>query len=111
MLIKDSEVVDLDTPTGEMRAHIFRPAAPGKYPAVLMFSEIFQITAPIRRAAAMLAGHGFIVACPEIYHEFEPLGTVLAYDEAGTSRGNELKTTKPVDAYDTDAKAVLDYLK
>ena len=111
MLIKDSEVVDLNTPTGEMRAHIFRPAAPGKYPAVLMFSEIFQVTAPIRRTAAMLAGHGFIVACPEIYHEFEPLGTVLAYDEAGTTRGNELKTTKPVDAYDSDAKAVLDYLK
>ncbi|MGB4813242.1 MAG: dienelactone hydrolase family protein [Methylophilaceae bacterium] len=111
MIIKDSEVVDLQTPTGDMRAHIFRPAAPGKYPAVLMFSEIFQITAPIRRFAAMLAGHGFIVACPEIYHEYEPLGTVLGYTEAGTARGNELKTTKPIDAYDSDARAVLDYLK
>ena len=86
MLIKDNEIVDINTPTGDMRAHIFRPVAPGKYPAILMYSEIFQVTAPIRRTAAMLAGHGFIVACPEIYHEFEQLGTVLAYDEAGTRR-------------------------
>lgn len=111
MLIKDNEIADISTPTGDMRAHIFRPAAPGKYPAILMFSEIFQVTAPIRRTAAMLAGHGFIVACPEIYHELEPAGTVLAYDEEGTTRGNAHKTTKPVDAYDSDARAVLDYLK
>ena len=111
MLIKDSEVVDLNTPTGEMRAHIFRPAAPGNYPGILMFSEIFQVTAPIRRTAAMLAGHGFIVACPEIYHELEPAGTVLSYDEEGTTRGNAHKITKEVHAYDSDARAVLDYLK
>lgn len=111
MIIKDSEVADISTPTGDMRAHIFRPAAPGKYPAVLMYSEIFQITGPIRRTAAMLAGHGFIVACPEIYHELEPAGTVLAYDTDGTARGNAHKITKEIAAYDSDARAVLDYLK
>ena len=40
----------------------------------------------------MLAGHGFVVAVPEIYHELEPAGTVLAYDQAGADRGNVLKT-------------------
>ena len=100
MIIKDNEVADIATPTGDMRLHIFRPAAAGKYPAVLMYSEIFQITGPIRRAAAVLAGHGFIVACPEIYHEFEPLGTVLNYDADGTSRGNALKTTKTISGID-----------
>jgi carboxymethylenebutenolidase len=111
MIIKDNEVADISTPTGDMRAHIFRPAAPGKYPAVLMYSEIFQITGPIRRTAAMLAGHGFIVACPEIYHELEPAGTVLAYDTDGTARGNAHKIAKEISAYDSDARAVLDYLK
>jgi carboxymethylenebutenolidase len=111
MIIKDNEFVDIETPTGSMRTHIFRPAAPGKYPGILMFSEIFQITGPIRRTAAMLAGHGFVVACPEIYHELEPAGTVLAYDEEGTTRGNAYKTAKTVSAYDSDARAVLDYLK
>lgn len=111
MIIRDSEHVELRTPTGSMRTHLFRPVAGGKYPGVLMFSEIFQLTGPIRRTAAMLAGHGFVVACPEIYHELEPAGTVLAYDEEGTTRGNAHKVGKPISAYDSDARAVLDYLK
>jgi carboxymethylenebutenolidase len=111
MTSKEPEVVDLSTPTGPMRTYVFRPTAPGKYPGILLYSEIFQATAPIRRTAAFLAGHGFVVAVPEIYHEFEPAGTVLAYDQAGADRGNALKTTKELAAYDADARAVLSYLK
>jgi carboxymethylenebutenolidase len=110
MTISDHESVDLDTPTGPMRTHLFRPVADGKYPGILLYSEIFQVTGPIRRTAALLAGNGFIVAVPEIYHEYEPPGTVLAYDSAGADRGNALKTTKPLDAYDADARAVLRHL-
>ena len=94
-----------------MRTYVFRPTAPGRYPGLLLFSEIFQVTAPIRRTAALLAGHGFVVAVPEIYHEFEPAGTALAYDQAGADRGNALKTTKELAAYDADARAVLAFLK
>lgn len=110
MTIKDSEFIDLATPTGPMRTHVFQPTAPGRYPGLLLYSEIFQVTAPIRRTAAFLAGHGFIVAVPEIYHEYEPAGTILAYDQAGADRGNALKTQKPLAAYDTDARAVLAHL-
>jgi carboxymethylenebutenolidase len=110
MIVVDNEHVDLTTPTGPMRTHIVRPAAKGCYPGIVLFSEIFQATAPIRRTAAQLAGHGYVVAVPEIYHEYEPLGTVLAYDQAGSDRGNVLKTTKPVQAYDDDARAVLAHL-
>jgi carboxymethylenebutenolidase len=94
-----------------MRTHIARPAAPGRYPGIIFYSEIFQITGPIRRMAAQLAGHGYIVASPEIYHEFEPAGTVLAYDQAGTERGNALKTTKTIESYDADARAVIQHLQ
>ena len=69
------------------------------------------MTGPIRRTAALLAGHGFVVAVPEIYHEFLPAGTVLAYDQAGADKGNELKTTKELTSYDDDARAVLNFLK
>ena len=110
MTITDHEFTDLETPSGPMRTHISRPAAAGKYPGILLFSEIFQVTGPIRRTAAMLAGHGFIVAAPEIYHEYEPAGTALAYDSAGADRGNALKITKPLDSYDADARAVLAHL-
>ena len=111
MIIIADEHVTLDTPTGPMRTHIVRPAAPGRYPGIVFYSEIFQITAPIRRTAAILAGHGYIVAMPEIYHEFEPAGTVFAYDQTGSDRGNLLKTTKELSSYDADARAALDHLK
>lgn len=111
MTLRETEHVDLPTPTGPMRTYLFRPTAPGRYPGLLLYSEIFQVTAPIRRTAALLAGHGFVVAVPEIYHEFEAVGTVLAYDQAGADRGNALKTTKEVAAYDADARAVLGHLR
>ncbi len=111
MTLTDSEFTDLSTPSGPMRTYVFRPTAPGRYPGILLYSEIFQATGPIRRTAAFLAGHGFVVAVPEIYHEFEPAGTVLAYDQAGADRGNALKTTKELAHYDADARAVLAFLK
>src|SRR4051794_13831061 len=82
MTIKENEFVDLPTATGPMRTFIFRPQAAGRYPGILLYSEIFQVTGPIRRTAALLAGHGYVVAVPEIFHEFEPAGCVLAYDQA-----------------------------
>ena len=111
MTIKDDEVVDIQTPAGPMRTYIFRPAAEGKFPGVLFYSEIFQVTGPIRRTAALIAGQGYIVAVPEVYHELEPAGTVLAYDQAGADKGNADKYEKELSSYDADARAALDYLK
>ena len=111
MIISDTESADIDTPTGLMRTYLFRPVAKGRYPGLVLFSEIFQVTGPIRRTAAMLASHGFVVAVPEIFHELELAGTVLAYDEAGAERGNRHKTTKTLSSYDGDARAALDFLK
>ncbi len=110
MTTLDHEFSDIATPAGPMRTHLFRPSAEGKYPGLILFSEIFQVTGPIRRTAAMLAGNGFVVAVPEIYHEYEAAGTVLAYDSAGADRGNELKVTKPLANYDADARSALDFL-
>lgn len=111
MTIIDHEFTDLDTPSGPMRTFVLRPSAPGRYPGIVLFSEIFQMTSPIRRTAAILAGNGFVVAVPEIFHEFEPAGTALGYDSAGADRGNWCKVNKPLAAYDHDARAVIDFLK
>lgn len=111
MTIKDDIVADLETPTGTMRTYVFRPVAEGKYPGVVFFSEIFQVTQPIRRTAAMIAGQGYVVAVPEVYHELEAAGTVLAYDQAGADKGNADKYEKELWSYDADARAVLDHLK
>ena len=109
MTIKE-ELAEISTPTGPMRTLVMRPTAGGKYPGIVLFSEIFQITGPIRRTAALIAGHGYLVAVPEIYHELEPAGTVLAYDQAGAETGNAHKVAKEIASYDGDARAALDYL-
>jgi carboxymethylenebutenolidase len=111
MTIKDNEFVELQTPTGPMRTFVFRPVAEGRYPGILLYSEIFQVTAPIRRTAALLAGHGYVVAVPEIWHEFEAPGCALAYDQAGADRGNALKLEKELRGFDGDSRTVPDFLK
>ncbi len=111
MTLIDQEFVDLATPAGPMRTYLYRPAQEGQYPGIVLFSEIFQVTGPIRRTAAMLAGHGFVVAVPEVYHELEPVGSVIPYDQAGADRGNAHKIAKELSSYDGDARACITFLK
>ncbi|PQV64394.1 carboxymethylenebutenolidase [Abditibacterium utsteinense] len=111
MILQEAQFFDLETPSGPMRTHIFAPAAPQKYPGIVLWSEIFQVTEAIARLASWLAGHGFVVAVPEIYHEFLEPGLALPYDEIGGARGNELKTTKTLQQFDGDARAALDFLQ
>jgi carboxymethylenebutenolidase len=109
-MILQEEAVTLETPTGPMLTYLYRPVAPGRYPGLVLFSEIFQRTGPIKRTAALLAGHGHVVAVPEIFHELEAPGTEIPYDTAGAERGNADKIGKPITAYDADARAVLQHL-
>ncbi|MFT3990066.1 MAG: dienelactone hydrolase family protein [Luteolibacter sp.] len=102
-----------DLPSGGsvMRSAVFRPVREGSYPAVIFYSEIFQITEPIARTAAFLAGHGYVVIVPEVFHELNPIGTVLAYDDAGKDKGNADKFTKPLTAHDRDTAVLVEWLK
>ena len=110
MRLKPTTFLDIDTPTGKMRTHWFEPVGETARPALMLFSEIYQMTGPIARTAAFLAGHGYVVAVPEVYHEYAEVGEAFAYDTAGTERGNRLKVTKAVASYDSDSRALIDTL-
>lgn len=115
MLIQNHQI-DLSTPTGTMRCYVYRPkedsvTAEKKYPAILLYSEIFQQTSPIRRSAQIMAGHGFIVVVPEVFHELNPIGTVLGYDDAGRDKGNADKVNKYLEAHDSDTQAMINYVQ
>jgi carboxymethylenebutenolidase len=87
-----------------------KPARAGaRYPGIVLYSEIFQLTGPICRTANRLAGHGFVVAAPEIYHRSCPPGLVIAYDDPGRMYGNYLAHTTPVAHFDATATAVFDH--
>ena len=84
----------VDVPVGEraMRTFVAKPAAPGSYPGVVFYTDIFQLTESSLRWAVRLAGYGFLVAVPEIYHRVEPAGTVLGFDDPGRSAGRRTPT-------------------
>ncbi|KAF9022187.1 hypothetical protein BGZ52_001137 [Haplosporangium bisporale] len=106
MLVKESHV-DLQTSSGLMRTYIYQPNLPNypeaKFPGVAVFTEIYQVTGPLDRFCRQIASQGYIVACNESFHEFEPLGSPLAYDVPGTDKGNFYKIEKELGAYDEDA--------
>ncbi|KAF9056215.1 dienelactone hydrolase [Panaeolus papilionaceus] len=96
-----------------VRIFIIAPVVPdypqAKFPGVVVFSEIYQVTGPVERFAGQIASQGFVVACPSVYHEFEGPDPI-PYDVEGTNRGNRYKVEKLVEAYDEDATLAIDLL-
>jgi len=111
MRLQPATHCDIETPSGPMRTHLFAPETNRPVPGVILYSEIYQMTGPIARTAALIAGQGYIVAVPEVYHEYAQPGEAFSYDTEGTDRGNRLKTTKSIPAFDADARAVIEFLK
>lgn len=86
------------------------PRAEGKYPGILLYSDIFQLTGVMVRATARLAGYGFVVAAPEIYHRIEPPGSAIPFDDDGRGRGLKDAAKTAVAEFDADCRVALDYL-
>ncbi|KAK6341078.1 hypothetical protein TWF696_009385 [Orbilia brochopaga] len=113
MLIKES-FQDIRTSGGtDIRVFLFEPSIPhypnAKFPGVIVFSEIYQVTGPVSRFARQICSQGYICAAPSSYHDFhgpEP----LPYDEAGTDLGNKWKIEKTMESYDEDARISVDLL-
>lgn len=105
-----TEYVDIAAPQTGMRMFVAAPRAAGKYPGIVCYSDIFQLTGPMLRACIRLAGYGFVAAAPEIYHRIEPPGAVIPFDDAGRTRGLENAAKTPVAHFDEDRRAALDYL-
>jgi len=110
-MLVTSSYVDISTPDGgSMRTFVAAPKREGKYPGILFYSDIFQLTGPMLRSCARLAGYGFVVAAPEIYHRLEPPGAVIPFDDDGRTRGLEDASHTSVAHFDVDCRAALGYL-
>lgn len=94
-----------------MRVYVVSPEPEGLYPGILFYSDIYQLGRPITLLADRLAGYGYVVAAPEIFHRLEPIGTAIAPDDLGRLRGNDAARRTEIAHYDADAAAVLDWLK
>ena len=94
----------------QMRAFLAAPKGEDTFPGIVFYSDIFQLTEPTLRWVRRLAGYGFVVLAPEIYHRIEPAGTVLEFDDPGKDRGQSDAEATPVADFDADVRAALDYL-
>jgi carboxymethylenebutenolidase len=109
-LVVTTKYAEIAVDSFPLRMFVAAPDRDGKYPGIVCYSDIFQLTGPMLRSCIRLAGYGFVVAAPEIYHRIEPPGTVIAFDDAGRTRGLEDAAKTTVAEFDRDCRAVLDYL-
>lgn len=109
-MIVTIEYPEIVVDNSPLRMLLAAPQVEGKYPGVIFYSDIFQLTGPMLRACIRLAGYGFVVAAPEIYHRREKPGTAIPFDDSGRTRGLEDAANTTVAEFDRDCRAVLDYL-
>lgn len=103
--------VELRVDDSLMRVYVASPKPAGVYPGIVFYSDIYQLGEPIIRLANYLAGYGYIVAAPEIFHRLEPIGQVIEPDDLGRMRGNDDARRTAIAQYDADCRAIIDYLK
>jgi carboxymethylenebutenolidase len=109
-MVLTREYVDIPVDGRAMRTFVAAPRAEGSYPGVVFYTDIFQLTEPSLRWAVRLAGYGYLVAVPEIYHRIEPAGTVLEFDDEGKVRGQGDADATTVADFDADVDAALAWL-
>jgi carboxymethylenebutenolidase len=109
-MVVTTEYADVPTPAALMRTFVAAPKTEARCPGIWCYSDIFQLTGPMLRACVRLAGYGFVTAAPEIYHRIEPPGTVISFDDAGRTRGQEDAAKTPVAHFDADCRAGLNWL-
>jgi len=104
-MIVTTETVDI----GSVRCLVAQPTGGGRRPAVVLYSDIFQLTPPMVRMVKRLAGYGFVVVAPELYGRIEPAGTVLDFDR-DRQRALDDADKMSVEHLDADRRTVLDWL-
>lgn len=109
-MIVTTEYADIPLPGNPMRTFVAAPKAGGQYPGIWCYSDIFQLTPPLLRFCVRLAGYGFVAAAPEIYRRIEQPGTVIPFDDAGRTRGQQDAAKTPVAHFDADCRSGLDWL-
>jgi carboxymethylenebutenolidase len=102
--------IRVPAPDGDIRAVTLRPVDGGRGHAVLLYTDIFQVTESTLRTARRLASSGFVVCVPEIYPHGELAGVALGFDDAGKAAGLAGAAATTTAQFDADRSAVLDHL-
>jgi carboxymethylenebutenolidase len=104
------EQVSIPSADGDIRSVVIRPVGPARRQAMLLYTDIFQLTESTLRTARRFASAGFVVVVPEIYPHGELAGVALEFDDEGKARGMAGAKQTPVAGFDADRAAVLTYM-
>jgi len=103
--------VELKVNDSLMRLYVASPKPQRTYPGIIFYSDIYQLGGAMIRLVNYLAGFGYVVAAPEIFHRTEPIGQVIEPDDLGRMRGNDNARRTAIADYDADNRAMIDFLK
>ncbi len=93
-----------------MECYVARPKTAGKFPAVLVFMEIFGVNNHIRNVAERIAAQGYIALSMNFYHRTTS-NLELPYTEVGMLEGRAHKDKTTRSQLMADTQACLAYLK
>jgi len=106
----NAEWTTLTVHQSPMECYVVRPKTAGKYPAILVFMEIFGVNNHIQSVTERVAGQGYIALAMNYYHR-TTTNLDLPYNEQGMTEGRSHKDKTNKTALMSDTQACIDYLK
>jgi carboxymethylenebutenolidase len=71
----ESKTLKLKVSDGtEMQVYVSKPAELSPAAGLLVFPEVFGVTAQLRAVTDRFAEHGYLALCPELFHRTAPAG-------------------------------------
>ena len=104
------ERVSIPVGNSRMPGYLAGPTKAGRYPAVIVWMEIFGVNSHIRDVAGRLAQEGYIALAPNFFHRTAP-NIEVGYDEKGLAAGIQEMGALRADQMIADAQAAVAFLR
>ena len=102
--------VDIPVNGDRMESYMAWPSAPGPWPAVIVFMEIFGVNAHIRSVTERIAAEGYVAIAPNYYHRSTP-NLELGYSDSDVAVGRQHKDQTHREGLLIDIRAMVQFLQ
>ena len=106
--------VEVPTPDGVSDAALFHPAGKGRWPAVLIWTDVLGLRPVFREMGQRLAAQGYVVLVPNFYYRVRKAPVIEGpFDFSkpeDAAKLQDLRASVTLDGTDRDAKAMLAFL-
>jgi carboxymethylenebutenolidase len=92
----------------EMQVYVSKPAELSPAMGLMVFPEVFGVTAQLRSVTDRFAEHGYLALCPELFHRTAPAGYEGDYSDFKSAMPHYQAITDP--GLEADVKTSFDWL-